>query len=46
MENQKALFVIERSNDEDVQFSIEGPAPSELNRYDLDDNTAVVEYTV
>ena len=46
MENQKAVFVIDRTENEEIQFAIEGPAPSELKSLDLDNNIAVVEYTV
>ena len=46
MENQKAIFVIDRAENEEVQFAVEGPAPSELRRNDIDDKTAVIEYTV
>jgi filamin len=45
MENQKATFVIDRAKNEEVQFAVEGPAPSELRRNDIDDNTAIIEYT-
>jgi hypothetical protein len=45
MENQKAIFVIDRAKNEEVQFAVEGPAPSELRRNDIDDSTAIIEYT-